>query len=341
MTTASRASTGIPRRRRSPIAGVVGLAVLAAAVACSSTPSTDGAAPGGTSPGSPAPQSATTGPGPVEERRIALPDGREIYLRCQGSGSPTVLFESGYHDSSDLWSETDATPPVPPDDAFTQVSRLTRACAYDRPGTLRYTDGTSGVTDRSSPVAMPRTAADVVTDLHDVLAAAGETGPYVLVAHSLGGLFARLYAQTHPDDVAGIVFVDSFPIEIPALFGSKWPAYRDVLNGAGSQPDPAFEQIDVDASITEVHEATPLDPAIPMLVLTKTEPFGGLPTELEGFTAEDLEQAWGEGAASLVALGTQTPHWFVTGSDHYVQVHQPDLVAAAALVVLDREQAAG
>jgi hypothetical protein len=55
------------------------------------------------------------------------------------------------------------------------------------------------------------------------------------------------------------------------------PAYRTLLDGAGSQPDPAFEQIDIDASVPEINAAPPLDPTLAMLVLTKTEPFAGLP----------------------------------------------------------------
>jgi alpha/beta hydrolase fold len=72
---------------------------------------------------------------------------------------------------------------------------------------------------------MPRTAQDVVGDLHALLTAADVPGPYVLVAHSLGGLFGRLYAQTYPDQVRALLFVDSFPVEIPTLMGADWPAY--------------------------------------------------------------------------------------------------------------------
>lgn len=309
-------------------AGAVALLVLGAVAGCSEG---DGdAAPPPASP-------VTAGDSEAAEgREIRLADGREIFFECRGSGSPTVVLESGYHDSSDLWSETDATPPAPAVDAFTQIASFTRVCRYDRPGTLRYVGNEPTLTGRSTPVPMPRSAEDVVADLHEVLDLSGEPGPYVLVAHSLGGVFARLYAQTHPDEVSGLVFVDSFPIEVPSLFGDKWPAYREVLDAAGSQPSPDFEQIDVDASVAQVAEADPLDPMLPMVVVTKTEPFQGLPTDLEGFTADDLERVWTEGAAALVALGSQTPHWFATGSDHYVQVHQPDLIAAATRVVIGR-----
>ena len=274
----------------------------------------------------------------VERRAIDVGGGRKVYLVCKGTGSPTLILESGYHESSDSWFVTDAERPVPKTPAFTLLSRTYRTCAYDRPGTLRLVDGPPRITKRTTPVPMPRTAADVVSDLHTLLAKAKERGPFVLVAHSLGGMFARLYAQTYPRQVAGVVFVDSFPIEIPELFGDKWPAYRAVLDASGSQPAAEYEQIDVDVSVDQVRAAPPLS-GIPLVVLTKTEPFGGLPPNPVGFTADDLNSIWRTASADLVALAPQTPQIFAAGSDHYIHVHQPDLVARATDLVVDRAQA--
>jgi alpha-beta hydrolase superfamily lysophospholipase len=67
-----------------------------------------------------------------------------------------------------------------------------RMCSYHRPGTVRYILDSAVLTDRSTPVPQPRTAADVVAELHALLATADVPGPYVLTAHSLGGLFAHL-----------------------------------------------------------------------------------------------------------------------------------------------------
>src|SRR5207248_6929012 len=133
-------------------------------------------------------------------------------LECRGAGGPTVILESGYHESSFPWSIADAYPPA----VLPGVAEFTRVCAYDRPGTIRATDP-PGMTDRSSPVPMPRTAKDVAGDLHVLLAAARIPGPYVLVGHSMGGLLIRYYAQAYPDQVIGMVLVDAFPIEMPAL----------------------------------------------------------------------------------------------------------------------------
>jgi pimeloyl-ACP methyl ester carboxylesterase len=263
--------------------------------------------------------------------QVNIGGGRKLYLECHGTGGPTVILESGYHDSSEPWNLSDGYPPA----VLPGVAGFTKVCAYDRPGTLLYTDPPR-ITDRSSAVQMPRTAQDVTSDLHALLAAAQVPGPYILVGHSLGGLFVRLYAQTYPDQVIGLVFVDAFPVELPAQFGSQWPAYRKVLNN----PLPLFaknmdfEEIDVDTSVAQITEAPPLH-QMPLVVLTKTEPFAR-PSNAEGFSFTDLERLWIKGAENLVQLERDIPHIFATGSDHYIQIHQPDLVIQSIRLVIER-----
>jgi pimeloyl-ACP methyl ester carboxylesterase len=263
--------------------------------------------------------------------QIDIGGGRKLYLECRGAGSPTVILESGYHDSSQPWSLSDGFPPA----VLPGVAAFTKICAYDRPGTLLYTDPPR-ITDSSSPVQMPRTAQDVISDLHALLGAAKVPGPYILVARSLGGLFMRLYAQSYPDQVRGLVLVDGFPTELPALFGSQWPAYREVLNYPLPQfaNNPDFEQIDVDASISQLAKAPALR-RMPLVVLTKTKPFAR-PPSLSGFAFAELERLWPEAARDLVKLEPDTPHIFATGSDHYIQIHQPDLVIQSVGLVIER-----
>jgi len=270
-------------------------------------------------------------PATAAEEDVAVPvdigGGRHLYLECHGHGGPTIVLESGYHDSSDPWHLTDAAAPAVGPAVMPALDQRHRVCAYDRPGTLRYTDPPS-ITDRSSPVPMPRTAQDIVDDLHALLTAANVPGPYILVAHSLGGLFGRLYAQTYPGEVRALLFVDSFPVEIPALMGTDWPAYRRLLDSPSPQfaDKPTFEVVDIEKSITQV-AAAPAFPPIPTAVITKTEPFPIPPTAPAGLAAK-IERVWLAAALNLVALRPQTPHIMATGSDHYVQVHQPDLVVA-------------
>ena len=268
--------------------------------------------------------------GPIETA-----NGRHLYLECHGKGGPTVILESGYHNSSDPWIYSDAAAPAVGPAVLPALARDHRVCAYDRPGTLRYPDPPS-ISDRSSPVAMPRTAHDVVDDLHALLAAARVPGPYILVGHSLGGLFARLYAQTYPDQVRALVFVDAFAVEIPNLMGSDWPTYRQMLDEPLPQfsDAPSFEVIDIDYSVAQV-AAAPSFPQVPTVVLSRTEPFA-IPATVPPERGAKLEQAWREATSDLIALRPQTPHFFATGSDHYVQIHQPDVVVAAVGLATQR-----
>jgi hypothetical protein len=101
--------------------------------------------------------------------------GRRLFLRCVGHGSPTVVFEGGV---THHWSELQ-----------NQVARFTRVCSWDHPG---------GPRSRSDPAPTPRTARDIVADMHELLRAARVPGPYVLAGGSNGGLHTQLSpAATH------------------------------------------------------------------------------------------------------------------------------------------------
>ncbi|MBS0374635.1 MAG: alpha/beta hydrolase [Proteobacteria bacterium] len=117
---------------------------------------------------------------------VQLPDGRRLNLLCEGTGSPTVILEAGAGGSTLDWRRVQ--PPL---------ARTTRVCSYDRAG-LGF----------SEPGPLPRDAGAVVADLEALLRAAALAPPYVLVGHSLGSYFVRLYADRHLADVAGLVLVD-------------------------------------------------------------------------------------------------------------------------------------
>jgi pimeloyl-ACP methyl ester carboxylesterase len=113
--------------------------------------------------------------------------GYRLHLNCQGQGDPTIILESGWSDFSVLWTL------VQP-----EVAKFTRVCSYDRAGT-----GWSEISPK------PRTAEIMVDELHTLLATADVPGPFVLVGHSMGGVLMRVYAHDHPEDVVGLVLVDS------------------------------------------------------------------------------------------------------------------------------------
>ncbi|WP_345188131.1 alpha/beta hydrolase [Microbacterium panaciterrae] len=267
---------------------------------------------------------------------VPIGDGRGLYLRCAGTGSPTVVLESGIHDSSDPWAISETKPPLPKALAvFPALAKRTHVCMYDRPGTIRYANP-AALTTRSTPVPMPRTLPSMVSDLHALLTSAKIPGPYVLVGHSYGGMIVRLFAQTHPKDVAGLVLVDAFGTTIEQLFGSQWDRYIELLNQPGTALDTkaGFETVDVNGAILAIDQAPPL-PAVPLAVLSKTAPFAtaeGVPSDL----TETLERVWPQVQDALVDLEPQTPHVFATGSDHYVQINDPDLVTSMVELVIAR-----
>ena len=191
-------------------------------------------------------------------REVPIGHGREIYLECHGEGSPTVILEAGLRSRSDFWSERlPETPPGPT--VLPGVASFTRVCAYDRPGT------TLGATEfsRSSPVPMPRTAADAVSDLHKLVTAAHLPGPYVLVGHSTGGLIVRLFAATYPHAVAGMVEVDALSEFLQGpLDPAQIAAYDELNNGPIEGIDyPDLEQILFRPSFAEMRAAAAPRPA--------------------------------------------------------------------------------
>src|SRR6266516_6291428 len=174
---------------------------------------------------------------------VELGGGRKMYLKCSGRGSPIVVLVGGLRASADDWIISDnSKPPV-----FTEVAKFTRVCACDRPGTP-----VGEKPSRSDPVPQPTTAKDTVVDLHALLSAAGEAGPYVLVGHSYGGLIVRLYASTYPKDVSGLVLVDALSEGLrDAETPKQWAIQRKLIEGDvrdGVAQYPALETIDVDRS---------------------------------------------------------------------------------------------
>jgi pimeloyl-ACP methyl ester carboxylesterase len=134
-------------------------------------------------------------------KQVDVGGGRTLYLHCSGParlGRPTVILISGYHDSSDPWTQQDVLSLLPQatgPSVLPGLARTDRVCAYDRPGTVRYIDSFP-LTNRSTPVAQPRTVEQLAVELKAMLSAAQVPGPYILVGHSLGGLIALFYART-------------------------------------------------------------------------------------------------------------------------------------------------
>ncbi|MBL8555002.1 MAG: alpha/beta hydrolase [Phenylobacterium sp.] len=251
----------------------------------------------------------TFGPAQAEDATpgtlVPLEDGRRINLRCVGRGSPTVILESGFSAYSRAWTKVQPA-----------LARTTRVCAYDRAG--------YGFSD---PGPLPRDGAAIARDLDRALEAAKEEGPYVLVGHSAGGLYARLFAARRPGEVRGLVLLDP---TVEALA----PPGRDGLTGirrrvqrclaaaeARPQPapqDPAWEGCVPGWADDHVRKAA-RDP----------ETWRDQLSELDAIFGRTSEQV-----ARLGGLLGDVPAYVITASDTAASAQQVGLIKPQSLAEL-------
>lgn len=233
-------------------------------------------------------------------------DGRAIYIDCRGSGSPTVILEAGFGANAANWAQLlDDTAPI------------TRVCAWDRPGVGR------------SEARGLHTGRDTVADLRAALAVAGEHGPYVVVAHSLGGVYALLFADLEAseglDDVVGLVQLDSFEPLIwladdPGLDQALRDQHRQVLAETGAMFE-QYEQLDWDPTVAEVRTLPPTQVETVMLPIEMARKFGDQaepgPAALAAAWYRVVEEHYPNGRVEVV-----------TNSGHAIGTDRPELVAA-------------
>jgi pimeloyl-ACP methyl ester carboxylesterase len=242
--------------------------------------------------------------------------GYRLLISCKGTGSPIVIMESGHNPATELWQSI-----------RDGVAEFTTACYYDR---ANY-----GRSDQD-PVK-PRPNEIYVQDLHTLLEESGLVGPYVLVGHSFGGFITRLYADNFPEDVVGMVLVDSYHPD-------QWERFEVVLGAPISSY--LFTGIAVHATSRGVDEEGVASLAkevstlgnIPIVVFTEEAwHIAPVASDVNTFTDDELaliQKTWLEMQEELVHLSSAG--MFVIGEDTAptMYIEQPELVIEAIISVI-------
>jgi len=236
---------------------------------------------------------------PVEERRL--------WIACDGSGGPTVIMDAGVNSGSQAWSL------VQPG-----VAKFTRVCVYDRAGL-----------GRSDPIPRPRTSNEVVDDLHDLLTNAAIPGPYVLVAHSFGGLNARLYAAQFPKDVVGVVLVDPVHEDRFAATSKVLTPEQEKEFERGREGNP--EGLDYYESSTLVRLIGKSLPDIPLIVIAR----GRAELWPPGWPVDALEKVWRDLETDLASRAPQGKLLIADQSNHNIPGFQPQIIVDATRQIVD------
>jgi pimeloyl-ACP methyl ester carboxylesterase len=244
--------------------------------------------------------------------------GRRLFMRCTGSGSPTVVFENGL--TTDWY------------DLQNELSESTTVCSYDpaRQG---------GPSSRSDSAPTPRTGLDRVHDLNALLDAADVPGPYVLAAHSNGGLFSLMYSSLYPDEIAGLVLIDGVhPRYHRRIFNAlKYQIPRDQRPAAWKQlcavPSLQADWERMDICVAEAQARAQLADAplrtMPLAVISH-----GV-TEDQSEQGRIIERIWQELQDELASMLPGSDHIIATESGHDIQHTQPDLVLSEIAKVID------
>lgn len=236
--------------------------------------------------------------------RLIDVDGRGVYLDCRGTGSPTVLLESGFSEGAAGWVLV-----------LDRIAEFTRACAWDRPGIGR-SDG-RGL----------HSARDATADLRAALNGAGERGPYVVVAHSLGGVYARLFAAGQPatdsDAVLAFLMLDTYEPDLGLVSDTTLDAdvramIQRSIDETGAMIED-HEDLDWAATLTELAETGLVQvPAIMVMLDPRTRYSDPDPARLAA-----LIDAWYRAIAARYPRGRLE---IASGTGHVIQYDRPALV---------------
>jgi hypothetical protein len=271
------------------------VAALALSAACAGSSAPNGAGSPSASPKSSPPSAVSKA---AFDGLVDLGGGHRVHVRCEGTGSPTVIFESGDESKIDQW---DLVQPA--------IAERTTTCAYERFG--------NGSSD--PPAKACRRMADLRADLESLIRVRGLKAPYVLVGTSGGGFLMAGFAYQHAADVRGIVFAETPHAIIPA----ESPA--DLLAQLKCDAPGNVEHRDYVSVENEAWSQRHRIGDIPMTIITK---------DYRGQGSNKEEQTNVAGQKGWLVLSPQARQIIVT-SGHDVPENEPQLTSREILRVLD------
>jgi pimeloyl-ACP methyl ester carboxylesterase len=217
--------------------------------------------------------------------------GYRLHIQCVGTGSPTVVLDAGLGGASLDWSLVQPA-----------LGAITRVCAYDRAG-MGWSD----------PGPAPRTPGQLARELHTLLTNAGIPGPYVLVGHSLAGKNVRMFTLQHPDEVAGLVLVDTRSEYVDAhISTAEADNFPQELQAQGAQYTVA-RRLGIarlfGANLIGIPSSLPDTTRTAMALLTSQ------PQAIAATTAEGTERATDDGALEAAPLLGDRPLMVLAAED--------------------------
>jgi pimeloyl-ACP methyl ester carboxylesterase len=228
------------------------------------------------------------------QRRLVSVGDRRLSIDCEGDATKqTVVLLAGLGRTAEDWAKVQPA-----------IAAFARVCSYDRAG--------SGGSDKIAP---PQNVAGIVEDLHRLLSAAREKGPYVLVGHSIAGIYCRRFAAAYPTDVAGLLFLDSSHEEQMSRLHEIDPA----------GPVPSGEMTDL---FYPPGQKLDWSTNLPLIVITQGKP--GPP--IAGLTAEQnagFARVWRELQEDLSKRSSKGQFRVAENSGHFIQLDEPKLVIKA------------
>jgi pimeloyl-ACP methyl ester carboxylesterase len=264
---------------------------------------------------------ATAASEPAGPGQLVDIGGRHLYLQCEGTGGPVVVLQAGLGGSSTAWAKIRPA-----------VAATTTVCSYDRAGRGR-SDAAPALQDANA----------IAADLHDLLAKAGIAGPYVLVGHSSGGPYVRVFAATYPADVVGMVLLDPQPATAFSALPDYPSIYESLRLAGGVGPSlarigllgPLFGVSPSEATAALARSYRDEIRALPTALeqAAKVTSIGGIPL-IVVTAGTGGQRGWLEAQGPQVALSTNALQRVIDGATHDSLIGGDDY-ATSAQAILD------